>query len=60
MATNRVNASMGLVRTLLDVFEKIPNSAKLQVELCKELIDWSVEQKRIYLKQSLETKLVAL
>jgi 26S proteasome regulatory subunit N6 len=49
-----------IVRQLIDYFSDIPNSLPLQVEICKELIDWSVAEKRVFLKQNLETRLVAL
>ncbi|KAJ3041406.1 26S proteasome regulatory subunit rpn6 [Rhizophlyctis rosea] len=49
-----------VVRTLLDQFVDIPNSLPLQVEVCKESIEWAVAEKRVFLRQSLETRLVAL
>ncbi|KAJ3052733.1 26S proteasome regulatory subunit rpn6 [Rhizophlyctis rosea] len=49
-----------VVRTLLDQFVDIPNSLPLQVEVCKESIEWAVQEKRVFLRQSLETRLVAL
>ncbi|KAG0165659.1 26S proteasome regulatory subunit rpn6 [Apophysomyces sp. BC1034] len=49
-----------LIRTLIDLFGEIPECLPLQIEVCKENIEWCVEEKRIFLKQSLETRLVAL
>ncbi|KAI9492258.1 PCI domain-containing protein [Zychaea mexicana] len=49
-----------LIRTMIDHFGAIPNCLPLQIDVCKETIAWSVEEKRIFLKQSLETRLVAL
>ncbi|KAI9033772.1 PCI domain-containing protein [Phycomyces nitens] len=49
-----------LIRTLVDFFGDIKNCLPLQIEVCKESIDWCVQEKRIFLKQSLETRLVAL
>ncbi|CDH52208.1 pci-domain-containing protein [Lichtheimia corymbifera JMRC:FSU:9682] len=49
-----------LIRTLVDYFSDIPNCLPLQIDVCKETIEWSVQEKRIFLKQSLETRLVAL
>ncbi|KAI8390922.1 PCI domain-containing protein [Radiomyces spectabilis] len=49
-----------LIRTLVDMFSEIPNCLPLQIEVCKENIEWCVQEKRIFLKQSLETRLVAL
>ncbi|CAG8468352.1 10802_t:CDS:10 [Ambispora leptoticha] len=49
-----------IVKHLIDLFSEIPEGLSLQIEVCKETIQWSVEQKRNFLKQSLETRLVAL
>jgi len=49
-----------IVRTLIGYLSAIPESVPLQVQVCKDLIDWTVAEKRIFLKQTLETKLVAL
>ncbi|KXS13685.1 PCI-domain-containing protein [Gonapodya prolifera JEL478] len=52
--------SAKIVRTLTDNFSDIPGSVPIQIDVCKETIDWAVAEKRIFLKQSLETRLVAL
>ncbi|CAG8476417.1 8420_t:CDS:2 [Diversispora eburnea] len=49
-----------IVKRLIDLFSEIPDSLQLQIEICQETIDWSIKEKRIFLKQSLETRLVAL
>ncbi|KAJ3083072.1 26S proteasome regulatory subunit rpn6, partial [Quaeritorhiza haematococci] len=49
-----------IVKYLIDQFADVPDSLPLQVELCKESIEWAVQERRIFLKQSLETRLVAL
>ncbi|TPX35302.1 hypothetical protein SmJEL517_g02331 [Synchytrium microbalum] len=49
-----------IVRTLIDLFGDIPGALSLQVQVCKELIDWSIQEKRTFLRQALETRLVAL
>lgn len=49
-----------IVRSLIDMFNEIPGCLPLQIQVCKENIDWANEDKRIFLKQSLETRLVAL
>ncbi|CAO3593376.1 unnamed protein product [Absidia cylindrospora] len=49
-----------LIRSLIDMFNEIPGCLPLQIQVCKENIDWANEDKRIFLKQSLETRLVAL
>ena len=45
---------------MIDSFSDIPNSLALQVSICKETIDWALEEKRVFLRQSLETRLCAL
>lgn len=46
------------VRSLIDYF---PSSARdLQMKVTKENIDWARSEKRVFLRQSLEIKLIAL
>lgn len=46
------------VRSLIDLF---PSSARdLQMKVTKENIDWARSEKRVFLRQSLEIKLIAL
>lgn len=46
------------VRSLIDYF---PASARdLQMKVTKENIDWARSEKRVFLRQSLEIKLIAL
>ncbi|GAA6063938.1 hypothetical protein JCM10212_002136 [Sporobolomyces blumeae] len=49
-----------MIRTLLDYFEPIPNSTKVQIDATKESAEWAKGEKRIFLKQNLETRLVGL
>ena len=49
-----------LVRTLLNYFNNIPNSRQVQIDVLMDNIDWSTREKRIFLKHSLEIRLVAL
>lgn len=49
-----------LVRLVLDAVSKVPGSVKVQVDLCKECIEWAKEEKRTFLRQRLETKLASL
>ncbi|TDL15148.1 PCI-domain-containing protein [Rickenella mellea] len=49
-----------LIRTLLDFFNSIPNSKDTQMRVLQENIEWARSEKRIFLKHSLETRLVAL
>ncbi|WFD43457.1 26S proteasome regulatory subunit rpn6 [Malassezia psittaci] len=49
-----------LVRVLIDYFSGIPNSTQLQIQVTKENAEWAKNEKRIFLKQNLETKLIQL
>ncbi|KAH7889128.1 proteasome regulatory particle subunit [Phlebopus sp. FC_14] len=49
-----------LIRTLLNYFNDIPNSRQTQIDVLMDNIDWSNREKRIFLKHSLEIRLVAL
>ncbi|KAH9848842.1 PCI-domain-containing protein [Lenzites betulinus] len=49
-----------LIRTLLDCFSTIPNSQSIQMDVLHENIEWAKREKRIFLKHSLETRLVGL
>lgn len=49
-----------LIRTLIDYFGDIPNSSDTQIAVTKENIDWAKNEKRIFLKQNLETRLIGL
>ncbi|KIY71871.1 PCI-domain-containing protein [Cylindrobasidium torrendii FP15055 ss-10] len=49
-----------LIRTLLDYFNAIPNSQAVQVTVLNDNISWAKNEKRIFLKHSLETRLASL
>ncbi|KAK7694105.1 hypothetical protein QCA50_003681 [Cerrena zonata] len=49
-----------LIRTLLNFFNSIPDSHDIQITVLQDNIKWAKEEKRIFLKHSLETRLVAL
>ncbi|KAF8343361.1 PCI-domain-containing protein [Amanita rubescens] len=49
-----------LIRTLLDFFNTIPNSQQVQIDTLTDNIAWAKREKRIFLKHSLETRLVSL
>ncbi|BGP47740.1 26S proteasome regulatory subunit rpn6 [Rhodotorula kratochvilovae] len=49
-----------LIRTLLDYFAAIPDSTQAQIDATRESAEWAKGEKRIFLKQNLETRLVAL
>ncbi|KAI0086262.1 PCI-domain-containing protein [Irpex rosettiformis] len=49
-----------LIRTLLNFFEPIPSSRDIQMQVLQTNIDWAKQEKRIFLKHSLETRLIGL
>lgn len=51
-----------LVKSVLELFEEIGTEAALstEIDLCKELLEWCEIEKRAFLKQALETRLIAL
>ncbi|EGN95770.1 hypothetical protein SERLA73DRAFT_155070 [Serpula lacrymans var. lacrymans S7.3] len=49
-----------LIRTLLDYFTPIPDSRQIQIDVLLDNIAWAKREKRIFLKHSLEIRLVAL
>jgi len=49
-----------LVRTLIDTMREIPGSIDLQVTMCKESIQWTIDEKRTFLRHRLQTKLCEL
>src|SRR5579859_6023096 len=49
-----------LVRQLLDLFSTIPNTTDIQISVAKSCIEWAVSERRGFLRQNLETRLVSL
>lgn len=49
-----------LVRTLVDYFLDLEAGTGIEVQLCQECIDWAKHEKRTFLRQSLEARLIAL
>ncbi|KAI9714944.1 MAG: hypothetical protein M1812_006257 [Candelaria pacifica] len=49
-----------LVRQLLDLFSAIPNTVDIQVSVTKSCIEWAISERRGFLRQNLETRLVSL
>jgi len=49
-----------LIRRLLSLFSNIPGAQTVQIDATKEAIDWATKQKLVFLKQSLEAKLIEL
>jgi 26S proteasome regulatory subunit N6 len=49
-----------LVRTLIDAVSLVPDSVDLQVAMCKDSIEWTIAEKRTFLRHRLQTKLCEL
>lgn len=49
-----------LVRQLLDLFEVIPDTVDIQIAVTKSCIEWATSERRSFLRQNLETRLVTL
>ncbi|EPE07400.1 26s proteasome non-atpase regulatory subunit 11 [Ophiostoma piceae UAMH 11346] len=49
-----------LVRQLLDLFRDIPNTTDIQISTTKSCIEWATSERRGFLRQNLETRLVSL
>ena len=48
------------MRQLLDYFSAIPNTLDTQISVAKSCIEWAVSERRGFLRQDLETRLVSL
>jgi 26S proteasome regulatory subunit N6 len=48
------------VRQLLDLFTALPNTTETQISVTKKCIEWAVAERRGFLRQDLETRLVTL
>ncbi|MCJ1246697.1 26S proteasome regulatory subunit rpn6 [Trapelia coarctata] len=49
-----------LVRQLLDLFSSIPNTVPIQISVTKSCIEWAISERRSFMRQNLETRLVTL
>ncbi|KAH6713548.1 PCI domain-containing protein [Leptodontidium sp. 2 PMI_412] len=49
-----------LVRQLLDLFHGIPDTTDTQITVTKSCIEWATSERRGFLRQNLETRLVTL
>ena len=54
------NLTLCSVRSLLDLFSTLPDSTQVLTDVILENIEWAKKEKQIFLKQSLEIRLVAL
>merc|ERR1719334_2081104 len=49
-----------LIRGLVDMYLDMDAATGYEVQLCKECIQWATEEKRIFLRQALEARLIGL
>jgi 26S proteasome regulatory subunit N6 len=49
-----------MVRTLIDLYLDMEAHTGVEIDLCKECIEWARTEKRIFLRQSLQARLVEL
>uniref|UniRef100_A0A7R9V1V3 PCI domain-containing protein n=1 Tax=Chlamydomonas euryale TaxID=1486919 RepID=A0A7R9V1V3_9CHLO len=49
-----------IVRSIIDSVAKIPGSTQLQVNICKEQMEWAKTEKRTFLRQRIELRLASL
>jgi 26S proteasome regulatory subunit N6 len=49
-----------MVRTLLDLFLDMETATGREVEICLECIEWAKNEKRTFLRQALEARLISL
>ncbi|KAI5859012.1 PCI domain-containing protein [Tricharina praecox] len=49
-----------LVRQMIDLFTTIPGTLDIQINITKSCIEWAINERRSFLRQSLEARLVAL
>jgi 26S proteasome regulatory subunit N6 len=49
-----------IVRSILDIVSKVPDSLDIQVSLCRDIISWCVKERRTFLKQRIEARLAQL
>eukprot|EP00884_Botryococcus_braunii_P002614 jgi/Botrbrau1/12353/Bobra.0239s0005.1 len=49
-----------IVRTIIENISKVPDSTELQLEVCKEQVEWARSEKRTFLRQRIEARLANL
>ena len=49
-----------IVRNILDIVAKIPDSIDIQMTLCNDLVQWCEKEKRTFLRQRIESRLCSL
>ncbi len=49
-----------VVRSVIDIVSKVPDSIELQVSLCQEMIEWCIAESRNFLRQRIQSRLGSL
>ncbi|VFQ72361.1 unnamed protein product [Cuscuta campestris] len=49
-----------IVRSIVDALAKIPGTSEIQIALCKDIVQWTRDEKRTYLRHRIEAKLASL
>lgn len=49
-----------IVRQLIDLFTTIPDTLDIQISVTKSCIEWAISERRSFLRQNLETRLIGL
>ena len=49
-----------IIRNLIDLFATVPNSTDVQISTTKDCIEWAIQEKRNFLRQNLQTRLISL
>lgn len=49
-----------IVRGIIDAVAKIPGTSEVQISLCRDMVEWTRAEKRMFLRQRVEARLAAL
>ena len=49
-----------IVRNVIDIVAKVPDSIDIQIGLCKDVIEWCKLEKRTFLRQRIEAKVIKM
>jgi 26S proteasome regulatory subunit N6 len=48
-----------IVRSIIDIVSKTPDSLDVQVSLCQDVVEWCTAEKRTFLRHRIESKVGA-